>query len=80
MKKIAVLVLLFFQIIKLQAQTPHLSGKVEVVMATGQITCDFVLSNIPNLAKDYQILLNKGFNIKAIIRFCKPNPKIFWLL
>lgn len=48
------------------AQVPHLSGKVEIKMTTGQITCDFVLSNIPNLGKDYQILLNKGFNIKAI--------------
>lgn len=48
------------------AQTPHLSGKVEVKMATGQITCDFILSNIPDLGNDYQILLNKGFNIKAI--------------
>jgi len=66
MKKIAVFILLFFQIVELHAQTPHLSGKVEVVMATGQITCDFVLSNIPNLTKDYQIVLNKGFNIKAI--------------
>jgi hypothetical protein len=66
MKKIALLILLILQVIKLQAQTPHLSGKVEIVMATGQITCDFVLSNIPNLGKDYQILLNKGFNIKAI--------------
>lgn len=66
MKKLALIVLLLFQIIQLNAQTPHLSGRVEVVMATGQITCDFVLSKIPNLGKDYQILLNKGFNIKAI--------------
>jgi len=66
MKKSALLFLLTLQLIKLHAQTPHLSGKAEIVMATGQITCDFVLSNIPNLGKDYQILLNKGFNIKAI--------------
>jgi len=66
MKKIALLALLLLHIFKLHAQTPHLSGKVEIVMATGQVTCDFVLSNIPNLGKNYQLLLNKGFNIKAI--------------
>ncbi len=48
------------------AQVPHLTGKVEIKMATGQITCDFTLSNIPDLGNEYQILLNKGFNIKAI--------------
>ena len=66
MKQSTVLFFLFFQLIRLHAQTPHLTGKVDVAMATGQITCDFVLSNIPNLGKDYQLLLNKGFNIKAI--------------
>jgi len=48
------------------AQSPHIAGKVEIVMSTGQITCDLIVSNIPDLGKDYQILLNKGFNIKAI--------------
>ncbi|RZL30481.1 MAG: hypothetical protein EOP00_36390, partial [Pedobacter sp.] len=66
MKKILTLMLFSFWFLRLSAQTPHLSGKVEVVMATGQINCDFVLSNIPDMGKDYQILLNKGFNIKAI--------------
>lgn len=66
MKKIVVTLLLSLAFFVTKAQTPHLSGKVEIVMATGQITCDFVLSNIPDLGKDYQILLNKGFNIKAI--------------
>jgi hypothetical protein len=50
----------------IHAQTPHITGKIEVIMSTGQITCDFVITNIPDLGKDYQILLNKGFNIKAI--------------
>ena len=66
MKKSLLLFLFAFQLIKLHAQTLHLSGKAEIVMATGQITCDFELSNIPNMGKDYQILLNKGFNVKAI--------------
>jgi len=66
MKKILTLLVLGAAFSGLRAQTPHLSGKVEVIMATGQITCDFVLSNIPDMGKDYQILLNKGFNIKAI--------------
>ncbi|MDQ8004021.1 MAG: hypothetical protein REI64_04410 [Pedobacter sp.] len=50
----------------LQAQVPHLSGKAVVDMQTGQITCDFTISNIPDLGKDYQLLLNKGFNIKHL--------------
>ncbi|WP_199121255.1 M1 family aminopeptidase [Pedobacter sp. ASV28] len=58
--------LLTFFTLHLKAQTPHLKGKVEIIMSTGQITADFTLSNLPNLGKDYQILLNKGFNIKAI--------------
>ncbi len=66
MKKILSLLLLISCISYSYAQTPHLSGKVQVNMNTGQITCDFVLSNIPDLGKDYEILLNKGFNIKAI--------------
>ncbi|MCZ4222428.1 M1 family aminopeptidase [Pedobacter rhodius] len=66
MRKIFTLLLFVSTFCTLKAQSPHLSGKVEVVMATGQITCDFVLSNIPDLGNDYQVLLNKGFNIKAI--------------
>lgn len=48
------------------AQSPHLNGTVNVDLQTGQITCDFSLTNIPELGKDYQLLLNKGFNIKHI--------------
>jgi len=66
MKRFLTLLLFSFSFLWLCAQKPHLSGKVEVVMATGQINCDFVLSNIPDLGKNYLILLNKGFNIKAI--------------
>jgi len=57
---------LFFIVFSLKAQTPHLSGKALVDMQTGQITCEFTISNIPNLGKDYQLLLNKGFNIKHL--------------
>ena len=60
---------LFFSLIffsHVNAQTPNISGNVEISMSTGQITCDFIVSNIPDLGKDYQVLLNKGFNIKAI--------------
>ena len=55
-----------FLTFSLQAQVPHLSGKAVVDMQTGQITCDFTISNIPDLGKDYQLLLNKGFNIKHL--------------
>ncbi|RNL56566.1 M1 family aminopeptidase [Pedobacter jejuensis] len=66
MKRYLIAALLTFALLNVRGQTPHLKGNVDVVMATGQITCDFVLSNIPDLGKDYQILLNKGFNINAI--------------
>ncbi|MFC4210266.1 M1 family aminopeptidase [Pedobacter lithocola] len=66
MKKYLLAAFLTFTLLNLRCQTPHLKGNVDVIMATGQITCDFVLSNIPDLGKDYQILLNKGFNIKSI--------------
>ncbi|WP_129713611.1 M1 family aminopeptidase [Pedobacter sp. SYP-B3415] len=49
-----------------QAQVPHLTGTVRINMAQGLISCDFTLSDLPRLGKDYQVLLNKGFNIKAI--------------
>ncbi|PST82113.1 hypothetical protein C7T94_15010 [Pedobacter yulinensis] len=49
------------------SQVPHLTGSVRVSMATGQISCDFTLSNLPQLGTDYQILLNKGFNIKSML-------------
>ncbi|MFC3562519.1 M1 family aminopeptidase [Pedobacter jamesrossensis] len=66
MKKILLLIAMAFTFNIVTAQIPHLSGKVEIVMSTGQISCDFTLTNIPDFGKDYQILLNKGFNIKAI--------------
>lgn len=66
--KMRTIALLFLLLVSGTAfsQAPNLNGKVEIDMKTGQITCDFMLSKIPNLGKDYQIILNKGFNIKAI--------------
>lgn len=66
MKNIFLFVSLLLFSYNLFAQVPHLTGNVHISMNTGQISCDFVLSKIPNLGKDYQILLNKGFNIKSI--------------
>jgi hypothetical protein len=66
MKRLITILLFVFIGLKLGAQVSHLSGKVEIEMKTGQFTCDFILSNIPDMGKDYQVLLNKGFNIKAI--------------
>lgn len=56
----------FFIICSLHAQAPHLSGKAIIDMQNGLFTCDFTVSNIPDLGKEYQLLLNKGFNIKHI--------------
>jgi hypothetical protein len=59
-------IFLLFSTSLLAAQTPHLTGTASINMQTGQITCEFTLSNIPNLGQDYQLLLNKGFNIRSI--------------
>ena len=66
MKKLLSLLITFCCIATLKAQVPHLSGQVEISMSTGQVSCNFTISNIPDLGKEYQILLNKGFNIKYI--------------
>lgn len=66
MSKLSLSFYFLFLTISLQAQIPHLVGKAIVDMQTGQITCDFTISNIPDLGKDYQLLLNKGFNIKHL--------------
>ncbi len=49
-----------------QETTPFLKGEVEIDMNRGLISCRFLLSAIPELGKSYQLLLNKGFNIKSI--------------
>lgn len=47
-------------------QTPHISGTVNIVMSQGLIQCDFNLSRLPDLGRQYQILLYRGFNIKFL--------------
>jgi hypothetical protein len=49
-----------------QQKVPHLSGKVDIVMDQGLIKCDFKLSNLPGLGKQYKLLLNRGFNISLL--------------
>ncbi|WP_276484687.1 hypothetical protein [Paraflavitalea pollutisoli] len=48
-----------------QDSVPTLKGKVHLSIKTGTISCDFVLSNIPNI-EDYVIRLNTGMNIHYI--------------
>jgi len=45
---------------------PHLSGNVKITMSEGLIQCNFNLSNLPNLGKQYKLLLYRGFNIKLL--------------
>ncbi|RYE25505.1 MAG: hypothetical protein EOP45_04685 [Sphingobacteriaceae bacterium] len=46
-----------------QQSAPHVSGKVIIAMDQGLIKCDFKLSKLPALGKQYKLLLNRGFNI-----------------
>lgn len=46
-------------------QTPKLTGNIFINIGNGQITCDFLLSNLPKL-DDPAIALNRGFNIKDL--------------
>lgn len=55
-------ILLLLILVKGYSQ-PHIEGNLEININSGQIDCNFTLSNIPEL-KEYKILLNKGMNIK----------------
>lgn len=46
-----------------QQSTPHISGKVDISLQAGTIKCDFRLTQLPPLGKQYKILLYRGFNI-----------------
>ena len=46
-------------------QTPKLQGNIFINVGSGQITCDFLLTNIPQL-DDPAITLNRGFNVKDL--------------
>lgn len=46
-------------------QTPKLTGNIDINLINGQITCDFTLTNLPNLV-DPAISLNRGFNIRDL--------------
>lgn len=61
-KKTLLIVFLILSIFKGFAQ-PRLEGRLVIDMKTGQINCDFILSNLPEIT-EYAILLNKGMNIK----------------
>jgi len=61
-KKTIFLILLFFEFTVYQAQTPHISGTVYLSINNGVISCDFEVSNIPEI-NGYSILLNTGLNV-----------------
>ncbi len=49
-----------------QQKMPHITGKVNISMTQGSIKCDFNLSQLPQLGKQYKILLYRGFNIQLL--------------
>jgi len=61
-----ILLLIVIQTTSFAQKFPHIDGNVKLSMKTGQITCQFNISNIPEVGKDYMILLNRGFNIHLI--------------
>jgi hypothetical protein len=67
MRRYAILLLTIASFyVKAQQNTPHVSGKVKITMAKGLIECNLNLSNLPDLGKQYKILLNRGFNIHLL--------------
>lgn len=60
------LVIANFYHVSAQQQAPHISGKVSINLTEGLIKCDLKLSNLPNLGKQYKLLLYRGFNIKHL--------------
>ncbi len=58
------LLMLLFSLVVL-GQAPKLKGNVYLSLSSGQITCDFTISNLPKL-NDLSICLNRGFNIKDL--------------
>ncbi|WP_353550113.1 M1 family aminopeptidase [Sediminibacterium sp. KACHI17] len=45
-------------------QSPHITGDVLISTKTGQLTCNLTISQLPDIKHQYEILLNKGMNIK----------------
>lgn len=45
------------------AQTPHISGTIQLSISKGIIECDLKVDNIPNI-NGYSIMLNSGFNVQ----------------
>jgi len=63
----AILLITFnFYHVNAQQQAPHISGKVNINLTEGLIKCNFNLSDLPNLNKQYKLLLYRGFNIKLL--------------
>lgn len=46
-----------------QQSAPHITGRVNIGLQAGTIQCDFRLTQLPALGKQYKILLHRGFNI-----------------
>jgi len=56
------LIFFLFTTCSVFGQTPNLSGKIEIDIKQGKITCDFVISNLPKL-DDPAIALNRAFTL-----------------
>ncbi len=60
------LTVLFFcsSIFSIAQKSPHIAGDIVISTKTGQLTCNLTISELPDLKHRYEILLNKGMNIK----------------
>lgn len=66
MHKFIALIICLFGFFQSYSQVPHLKGKFYLDLETGYLAGDVELSNLPDLSKNYRILLNRGLNIKHV--------------
>ena len=65
-------ILVLIIINNLFAQTPTLSGTMEISIEKGTIDCNFTLSDIPTI-DNYEILINAGLNINYLLDIKNKN-------
>ena len=69
MGKVRLLYVLFFQVFihtVIAQRVPHIDGELHLSVKTGLISGKFYLSNLPDLGKNYALLLNRGLNLHLL--------------
>ena len=65
-ERLFIFIIFFFIFLDSFSQTPHLEGRIFLDLDKGYLFGDVKLSNLPDLKKNYRILLNRGLNFKHV--------------